>query len=91
MWRTSIAVGSRTPTHTHATEEIFVILRGRGRAHIGGEIIEFKAPATLIAPADVPHFVENTGNIPTDSIVIVGSGSTIRNERGQEMSLPWRK
>src|SRR5690606_29461250 len=51
VWRSSIAAGSRTPSHTHETEEIFVVLAGQGRAHIGDQVFDFVAPATVIAPA----------------------------------------
>lgn len=91
VWRSSIAAGSRTPSHTHETEEIFVVLAGQGRAHIGDQVFDFVAPATVIAPAGVEHFIENTGTSPTDSIVVVGLGSTIRNAEGDAMDLPWRR
>ena len=91
VWRTSVAVGSSTPAHTHTSEEVFVVLQGRGRAHVGDDVLDFEAPATVIAPAGVPHFIENTGTVPTDSIVIVGPGSTITNAKGETMQLPWRR
>ncbi len=91
VWRTSVAPGSATPPHTHASEEIFIFLRGQGRATVGSETIEFEAPATVIAPAGVMHRFENTGTEPTDAIVVVGAGSKITNQEGQVMNLPWRK
>ena len=90
VWRTSVKVGGKTPKHTHESEEILVFLKGQGKAIIGKKIIPFSAPCTLIAPAGVPHHYQNTGNEPTDAIVVVGIGSKIVNHEHKEMQLPWR-
>lgn len=91
VWRSSIAVGSRTPLHTHASEEVFIVLTGRGVVHVGDQALPFEAPATVIAPAGVAHWVENTGTVPTDQIVVVRPGSEITGADGGVMALPWRK
>jgi mannose-6-phosphate isomerase-like protein (cupin superfamily) len=90
VWRTSVAVGSATPPHRHDTEEVFIFLRGRGKAVIGDQEFEFEAPATVIAPPDVRHQFFNTGDVPTDAIVVIGIDSRIYSDQGDEMRLPWR-
>ena len=91
VWRSSIAVGSRTPLHTHESEEVFIVLSGSGVLHVGEQTLPFTAPATVIAPAGIPHWVENTGPGPTDQIVVVPVGSTIKGADGRVMDLPWRR
>ena len=91
VWRSNVAVGSSTPLHRHDSEEVFVFLRGKGRAVIGDEEIEFEAPCTLVAPANVPHQYWNTGDVETDAIVIIGIGSKIWNQDGELLDLPWRQ
>ncbi len=91
VWRSNVAVGSSTPRHRHDSEEVFVFLRGKGRAVIGDEEIEFEAPCTLVAPANVPHQYWNTGDVETDAIVIIGIGSQIWNQDGELLNLPWRQ
>jgi|GEM_PF-1025887 len=91
VWRTSVAVGSQTPLHSHESEEVFIFLRGKGKAVIGGKEFTFEAPATVIAPAGVKHQFFNTGDVPTDAVVVVGIGSTIYDGNGKPMNLPWRK
>lgn len=91
VWRSVVAPGGSTPRHVHDTEEVFVLLRGKGEMIVGDQVIQFEAPATVIAPAHVPHQLKNTGDVPTDQIVIVGVDSTIRDDAGQVMQLPWRK
>lgn len=90
VWRTSVAVGSRTPLHRHESEEVFIFLQGKGKARIGDQEFTFEAPATVVAPANVPHQFFNIGDVPTDAIVVVGIGSKIWDQAGKEMHLPWR-
>ena len=91
VWRSSVLPGGATPLHTHETEEVFVVLSGKGEVQVGDEIIPFAAPATVIAPAGVPHQLRNTGTEPTEQIVVVGIGSIIFDHEGEPMNLPWRK
>ncbi len=91
VWRSNVPPGGETPLHVHETEEVFIILEGRGTLYVGDEAFEFEAPATVIAPAGLPHRLKNTGQVPTDQIVIVGVGSVIKTAAGEEMALPWRK
>lgn len=90
IWRSSWEVGGSTPKHTHETEEIFIFLKGKGRAVIGDEEFFFEAPCTIICPANVPHQLFNDGDEPTDSILVLGVGSQIVDANGKEMNLPWR-
>lgn len=90
IWRSSWEVGGATPKHTHETEEIFIFLKGKGRAIIGDEEFYFEAPCTIICPAHVPHQLFNAGDEPTDSILVLGVGSKIVDANGKEMKLPWR-
>ncbi|WP_438000644.1 cupin domain-containing protein [Sorangium sp. So ce185] len=91
VWQSSIAVGSRTPPHRHDVEEVFILLRGKLRAQIGDQVLDFEAPATLIAPANVQHQLFNTGQVPTEAIVVTHVGSQIWTPTGEEMTLPWRR
>lgn len=91
VWRSSVAPGGSTPVHTHSSEEVFVILTGEGVVRVGDAVHPFKAPCTIVAPAGVEHQVTNTGDVASDSIVIVTAGSEIRNAQSQIMQLPWRQ
>jgi|JI9StandDraft_1071089.scaffolds.fasta_scaffold04721_12 quercetin dioxygenase-like cupin family protein len=91
VWRSSIAVGSRTPRHIHETEEVFIILKGTILAVIGEKEVTCIAPATLICPANIPHQLINVGEEPTDQILVLGIDSKISDMSGKEMQLPWRE
>ncbi len=90
IWRSSWEIGGATPKHIHETEEIFIFLKGKGRAIIGDQEFYFEAPCTIICPANVPHQLFNAGDEPTDSILVLGIGSKIIDVNGKEMQLPWR-
>jgi mannose-6-phosphate isomerase-like protein (cupin superfamily) len=90
IWRASIAVGSKTPKHSHETEEVFVLLKGEILAVIGEQEVKCSAPATLVCPANVPHQLFNIGQESTDQILVLGIDSKIFDVTGKEMDLPWR-
>ena len=91
VWRSSIAPGSCTPLHQHDVQEIFIFLSGEGKALVGSEEITFKAPCTLILPANIPHQIFNTGHEPSAQIVILKSKTAIYTATGAPMNLPWRR
>jgi|ERR1700722_1533525 len=90
IWRSSIGVGSKTPKHSHETEELFILLKGEILAVIGDKEVRCVAPATLICPANIPHQLLNVGQEPTDQILVLGAGSKIFDIQGKEIALPWR-
>jgi len=51
----------------------------------------FKAPCTVICPANVPHQFFNTGNEDSEQIVVLGIDSEIKTMTGNLMNLPWRR
>lgn len=47
--------------HTHAYDEVFVILEGTATFRVGKETVEVRAGDVVIGPANVPHGFTNTG------------------------------
>ncbi len=91
VWRSHIAPGSCTPRHVHNTQEVFVFLKGEGKVEIDGKATFFKAPCTVICPANVPHQFFNTGTEDSEQIVVLGIDSEIKTMTGNLMNLPWRR
>lgn len=91
VWQSSIGPGDHTPRHRHNCEEVFIFVKGEGKVNIGDEDVYFKAPCTVIVPADIDHEVFNLGDTPTHHFTILRVGSTIWDAKNEPMNLPWRK
>ena len=61
--------GKRIPSHTHSSEEVFVVLEGTGIVTAGDEQWSASAGAIAVAPAFTSHSWENTGS---ETLRIVG-------------------
>jgi len=91
VWHSRIAPHSCTPLYQHETQEIFIFLKGEGKAIVGTEEIFFKAPCTLLLPPNIPHQIFNIGDEPSEQIVILKSEAGIYTMQGDPMQLPWRR
>ena len=56
--------GRQTRPHTHRVEESMTLLEGRLRVLIGADVAEVDAPATVLAPANTVHALQNVGGSP---------------------------
>jgi mannose-6-phosphate isomerase-like protein (cupin superfamily) len=52
----------RAPEHSHPYDEVVLILRGTGTAHIGGAEHPLTPGTCLHLPPGLPHCLENTGS-----------------------------
>ena len=92
VWMQRSAPGAETPIHSHSSEEVLVVLCGRGEARrIGRETVTFEAPCTLVLPGHELHQVANTGREVLETIAVLPMGSKVYDEHGVEMMLPWRE
>ena len=90
-WFSTMAPGAETPLHVHDSEEIVVVLRGRGKVRVQDTWEPLEAPCTLIAPRGVPHQIVNTGDDPLEAVAAIAAGSSIRTPDGVVLDLPWRE
>lgn len=58
-----IKPGTETKEHYHAkSEEVYYILKGRGRLKIGNEFKEVKEMDAILIPPKIRHRIKNIGN-----------------------------
>ena len=57
--------------HLEGATEVYYLLSGRGRMHIGEETREVRAGDALLIPAGAVQFLENTGGEPLTFLAIV--------------------
>ena len=54
--------GAQQVRHEHDPEQVYVILEGEGRMHVGGEERDVGAGDLVHIPANTEHGLENTGD-----------------------------
>lgn len=89
MWVGRMDAGAATPPHSHDTEEVVIILKGSGRASVGGREVRYRCGDTLILPSGQVHQIfAETGSEFVSALPI---GGTVRLPDGAVIDLPWRK
>ncbi len=78
MGQLSMAPGSAIPLHTHKVEEAIMIISGTGEGRVGKEIVEVKPGISMLAPANTPHALRNTGS---EALVAVIAFPAVEVER----------
>ncbi len=59
-----VPAGHKTDMHRHlAAEELYYVLSGRGRMHVGDEVIQVVGGDVIAVPAGMPHCVECIGPV----------------------------
>ena len=53
--------GNKTKPHALKTSEVYYVLEGRGRMHIGDEAEEVAAGCAIDIPPEAVQWIENTG------------------------------
>jgi mannose-6-phosphate isomerase-like protein (cupin superfamily)/glycosyltransferase A (GT-A) superfamily protein (DUF2064 family) len=75
----TVAPGEKTREHHHAeSEEIYYLLKGRGRVSVGGEVREVGPSTAVLIPPGTKHSIENSGT--EDLVFLCSSVPTYRDE-----------
>ncbi len=56
-----ISPDGRVPLHTHSNEEIYIIVKGRGRMRVGTEEERVEAVSAIYIEPHAEHLLHNTG------------------------------
>jgi mannose-6-phosphate isomerase-like protein (cupin superfamily) len=84
----TIEVGQATPANAHSSfVQMYFMVAGTARVHIGEEQREITAPAVAFVPRQMDHYVENIGSVPLQYIYVSIWPGTIPAEDG----LSWRE
>ena len=90
IWRQTIAPHAATPVHSHACEEVILIMGGSGVCRFEDRELPFKADQTLVIPGNVVHQICNTGEKNLHIIAtLAASPVEVKSETGAAMALPW--
>ncbi|MEM1330478.1 MAG: cupin domain-containing protein [Planctomycetota bacterium] len=73
---TELRPGAHNPLHCHGREdELFIVLRGRFVAEVGGRRVELETGDCAYIPAGVPHRVADAGPEPTTLATVLTPGA----------------
>ncbi len=67
-----VAPGSRQRVHSHAPEQVYVVVKGRGKMKVGDEERVVEAGDLIHIPPDTLHGIEN----PSDEVLTYVSAAT---------------
>ncbi len=57
-----VPAGSAQPVHSHAPEQCYYIIKGKGLMILGDETQEVKAGDAVFIPSNINHGIKNTGD-----------------------------
>jgi len=84
----TIEAGHATPANAHTSfVQMYFMVAGTARVHMGGEHREIAAPAVAFVPLQTAHYVENIGDKPLQYIYVSIWPGKIPVEDG----LSWRE
>jgi len=71
MRKFTIEPGGEMPMHTNTVEHEQLVLGGKAKVIIGGQIFEVKKNDVVFIPAGVPHCYKAIGNEPFEFLCVV--------------------
>ena len=57
-----VPAGASQMKHRHSPEQVYVVISGQGRMHVGDESREIGAGEMAHVPPDTEHYIVNTGD-----------------------------
>jgi mannose-6-phosphate isomerase-like protein (cupin superfamily) len=63
-----IAPGKKQPLHSHAEQQVYVVIEGHGVVHVDEDSQSVKSGDLIYIPSNAVHGMENTGDTPLSYI-----------------------
>ncbi|HMI90543.1 MAG TPA: cupin domain-containing protein [Polyangiales bacterium] len=89
VWRVELAPGSAPTPHHVTREEVFVILSGRARVTIAGQVSEAGAGDAVLVPARTPFAIACAGETPLTALCCLPIGGQAVLPGGEPFTPPW--
>ena len=65
----TLAPGAHVKPHTHATsEEVLILLHGKGQLKVGSDIVKLRSPAAIVIPRGLEHEFTTSGEKPVEAV-----------------------
>jgi mannose-6-phosphate isomerase-like protein (cupin superfamily) len=75
-----VGPGQKTLPHRLKSAEVYYVLLGRGRMHVGSEQVDVEAGQAIYIPPGEVQFIENTGTMGLSFLCIVDPAWTPADE-----------
>jgi quercetin dioxygenase-like cupin family protein len=87
VWEVSMRAGQRGPEHVASREQVWTVLEGELKVHVGEEHHAACEGGTLRIPPEVPRQVAAETN--ARALVASRAGCSVTTSEGGERPLPW--
>lgn len=91
VWRVEISPGHPAIPHKLTREEVFIVLAGRARVRLGGEVTDADPGDAIVVPADTLFELDVVGNEPLHAICCMPVGGEAQFADGTMLLPPWSK
>jgi mannose-6-phosphate isomerase-like protein (cupin superfamily) len=89
VWRVELSPGTPATPHQLTREEVFVVLSGRARVLLGGDLREASPGDAIVVPRDTPFSIETLGDEPLQALCCMPVGGQARLADGTTFVPPW--
>lgn len=89
VWRVEIASGSEPTPHLVTREEVFLVLTGRARIHLEGEVSEAGPGDAIVVPAEKLFALSNAGEDVLTMFACLPVGGQARLPESEPFTPPW--
>jgi quercetin dioxygenase-like cupin family protein len=88
-WRLVLAPGAGSPVHSLDTDEVFLVLAGRGTFEVEDRRHELRAGDTICVPPHLSFRLGNAHDEPFEAIACMAAGGRGRIGDGEPFVPPW--
>ena len=89
VWRVEIEPGHPAVPHQLTREEVFVVLAGRARVRLGGDVREAGVGDAIVVPRDTNFEIDVAGDEPLHALCCMPVGGEARLADGSMLAPPW--
>ena len=89
VWLVEITPGTPPTPHRLTREEVFVVLAGRARVQLDGDVTVAEVGDAIVVPAGVPFALAPDGGEPFRALCCLPVGGQGQLEDGEPFTPPW--
>jgi quercetin dioxygenase-like cupin family protein len=88
LYRADVPAGGGLPPHEHDHFDVFTVVGGGGRFHLGDEVVEMEAGDSAVVPIGIRHHLE-AGSSGASIVVAMLPGTKLIRDDGSVVVPGW--